>query len=121
MGGIRKIIVFWHAAFPFLASFAARDCFAAESYSTTTRYRQLRRLNQARNRTAGNTPLMHAACNLYIHMEASGWSGSCDNGIKVTSAELSSQTNRYERNRFNLINPMVLKMTVAYAVCTWRC
>ena len=53
-----------------------------------------RRKNQARNRTAGNTLLMHTASNVYIKMAASGWPSSCNTEMKVTSAELSSPTNR---------------------------
>ena len=34
--------------FLFLAAYAARDCFAAESHSTTTQYHRLRRLAQCR-------------------------------------------------------------------------
>ena len=42
-------------------------------------------MNQARNRTAGNALLMHTAS-----MATSGWPGSCNTGIRVTSAELAS-------------------------------
>ena len=46
---------------------------------------------EMRNRTAGNTMLMHTASNLYdIKMATLGWSGSCNTGIKVTLAELAS-------------------------------
>ena len=51
-------------------------------------------MNQARNRTAGNTLLMHASSSLYIKMVAQGWLGSCNSGIKVNSAELASLTTR---------------------------
>ena len=47
-------------------------------------------MNQARNRTAGNTLLMRIASNVYIKMVAPGWPFSCNTGIKVTSAEQSS-------------------------------
>ena len=47
-------------------------------------------MNQARNRTAGNTMLMLIASNLYIQMAAPGWPISCNTGIKVTSVELAS-------------------------------
>ena len=47
-------------------------------------------MNQERNRTAGNTLLMHIASNLYIKIAASGLPFSCNTGIKVTSAELAS-------------------------------
>ena len=46
-----------------------------------------RRINQARNRTTGNTLIMLV---LYIKMAAPGWPFSCNTGIKVTSAELAS-------------------------------
>ena len=51
-------------------------------------------MNQARNRTADNTLLTHAASSLYIKMVAQGWPSSCNTGIKVNSAELASLTNR---------------------------
>ena len=47
-------------------------------------------MNQARNRTAGNTLLMRIASNLYIKMAAPGWLFSCNTKIKVTSAEQAS-------------------------------
>ena len=47
-------------------------------------------MNQARNRTAGNTLLMLIASNLYIKMAAPGWHGSHNTGIKVIVAELAS-------------------------------
>ena len=47
-------------------------------------------MNQARNRTAGNTLLMRIASNLYTKMVAPGWPFSCNTGIKVTSAELAA-------------------------------
>ena len=47
-------------------------------------------MNQARNRTVGNTLLMHAASNLHIKIVAPGWTGSCNTGIRLTSAELPS-------------------------------
>ena len=49
-----------------------------------------RQMNQARNRTAGNTLLMCAASNLYIKIAAPGWPGPCNTRIKVTSADLAS-------------------------------
>ena len=51
-------------------------------------------MNQARNRTAGDTLLMSIASNLYTKMAALGWPFSCNTGIKVTSAELACSTNR---------------------------
>ena len=39
--------------FLFLAAYAARDCFAAKSHSTTTQYHQLRRLAQCRKEKNG--------------------------------------------------------------------
>ena len=47
-------------------------------------------MNQARNRTAGNTLLMRIASNLSIQMAAPGWPFSCNTEIKVTMAELAS-------------------------------
>ena len=47
-------------------------------------------MNQARNRTAGNTLLMRIASNLYIKMAAPGWYGSHNAGIKVIVTELAS-------------------------------
>ena len=47
-------------------------------------------MNQARDRTAGNTLLMRIAFNLYITMAAPVWPFSCNTEIKVTSAELAS-------------------------------
>ena len=47
-------------------------------------------MNQARNRTTGNTLLMRIASNLYIKMAAPGWLFSCNTGIKVTLAEQAS-------------------------------
>ena len=47
-------------------------------------------MNQARNRTAGNTLLMRTASNLVIKMAAPGWPSSHNSAIKVTSAELAS-------------------------------
>ena len=47
-------------------------------------------MNQARNRTAGNTLLMRVASNLYIKMAAPGWHGSHNTGIKVIVVELAS-------------------------------
>ena len=47
-------------------------------------------MNQARNRTAGNTLLMRIAYNLYIKRAAPGWPFSCNTGIKVTLAEQTS-------------------------------
>ena len=47
------------------------------------------RMNQARNRTAGNTLFMRVTCNLYIQMAATGWPFSCNTWIKDTSAELA--------------------------------
>ena len=52
--------------------------------------RAARWMNQARNRTAGNTLLMCIASNLYIKLAAPGWLFSCNTGIKVTSAEQAS-------------------------------
>ena len=46
-------------------------------------------MNQARNRTAGNTRLMRIASNLHTKMTAPGWPFSCNTGIKVTSAEVA--------------------------------
>ena len=51
-------------------------------------------MNQARNRTAGKTLLLRIASNLYIKMAALGWPFSRNTGIKVTSAEVASPTNR---------------------------
>ena len=47
-------------------------------------------MNQARDRTAGNTLLMRIASNLYIKMVAPVWPFSCNTGIKVTSAGIAS-------------------------------
>ena len=47
------------------------------------------RINQARNRTAGNTLLMGIASNLYINLAVPGWPFSCSTGINVTSARAS--------------------------------
>ena len=47
-------------------------------------------MNQARDRTAGNTLLMRIASNLYIKMAAPVWPFSCNTGIKVTSAGIAS-------------------------------
>ena len=47
-------------------------------------------MNQARDRTAGNTLLMRIASNLYIKMTAPVWPFSCNTGIKVTSARIAS-------------------------------
>ena len=46
-------------------------------------------MNQARNRTAGNTLLMRIASNLYVKMAAPGWPFSCNTEIKVSSARAS--------------------------------
>ena len=46
-------------------------------------------MNQARNRTAGNTLLMRIASNLYVKLPAPGWPFSCNTGIKVTLARAS--------------------------------
>ena len=94
-------------------------------------------MNQARNRTAGNTLLMCIASNLYIKMAALGRLFSCNTGIKVTSApycelychavctwklwNLSLSWFVYERIRLILVNSRVLKITVTNEVCTWRC
>ena len=51
-----------------------------------------RRMNQARNSTAGNTLFMSIASNLYIKMAALGWPFSGNTRIKVTSAELARPT-----------------------------
>ena len=67
--------------------------------------RAARQMNQARNRTAANTLLMHTASDLYIKMAAPGWSGSCNTGIKVTSPELASPTNRASPGR--VIRPLL--------------
>ena len=40
-------------SFLFLAAYAARDCFAAKSHSTTIQYHQLRRLAQCRKEKNG--------------------------------------------------------------------
>ena len=47
------------------------------------------RMNQARNRTAGNKLFMRIASNHYVKMAAPGWPFSCNTGIKVTSARAS--------------------------------
>ena len=47
-------------------------------------------MNQARDRTAGNTLLMRIASNLYIKMVAPVWPFSCNTGIKVTSTGIAS-------------------------------
>ena len=47
-------------------------------------------MNQARDRTAGNTLLMRIASNLYIKMVAPVWPFSCNTEIKVTSAGIAS-------------------------------
>ena len=49
-------------------------------------------MNQARDRTAGNTLLMRIASNLYIKTAAPLWFFLCNAGIKITSAELASST-----------------------------
>ena len=50
-------------------------------------------MNQAKNRTASNTLLMHIASNLYMKMATTGWPLSCNTRIKVTSAVLACPTN----------------------------
>ena len=47
-------------------------------------------MNQARNRTAGDTLLMHIASNLYIKIAAPDWPFSCNTRIKVILAKLAS-------------------------------
>ena len=58
-------------------------------------------MNQARNRSADDTLLLHAASSLYIKMVAQGWPGSCNTGIKVNSAELASLTNWASPGHYN--------------------
>ena len=47
-------------------------------------------MNQARDRTAGNTLLMRIASNLHIKMVGPVWPFSCNTGIKVTSGGIAS-------------------------------
>ena len=72
-------------------------------------------INQARNRTAGNTPLMRTASNLYIKMTALGWPSSCNAGVKVTSAELASATKR--ASLACVMRPLCCEL-YCHAVCT---
>ena len=51
-------------------------------------------MNQARDRTAGNTLLMRIASNLYIKMTAPVWPFLCNTGIKVTSAGIASPAHK---------------------------
>ena len=98
-------------------------------------------MNQARNRTAGNTLLMRVASSLCIKMAALGWPFSYNTGIKAISAHvirpllwvvLSSSLHiktlriaafvvRVWKITTNIFNPRILKITVTNTVCTWRC
>ena len=88
-----------------------------------------------RNRTAGNTMLMHTASNLYdIKMATPGWPSSCNTGIKVTLAELASLGHVTRPFLWVVLShSLLLKawefavfvvhliIIVTHAVCTWRC
>ena len=67
-------------------------------------------MNQARNRTAGNTLLMRITSNLYIKIVVQGWPFSCNRAFShdVTEAILVSQTNPVGIELFSYVNAFLL-------------
>ena len=79
-------------------------------------------MNQARNRSAGNTLFMRIACPGHV-IRPLLWV-VLSRSLHVKALEFTAfviHVWENERIRLNLINQKFLKITVTHAVCTWRC